>query len=274
MPTSTSKKSAGSPTQKGKYAFDAGDLLGGILSETQDEANAEEKRLQAELQARLDADRRAKEDEQVRKRRAVEAALAEEQERQAAAAALRDRVQQVVEELEHEAESGSLRSAEHEVSGLRPVDFATARSHSYSHTAVPERRPIWLLAAMVATVVLLLGGGAATAFVLMSGPSLDPNSYPKSSLHLEGVSNNGSVVVALNHVPRPEPERTVIAVPETTEQAPQATATNGRNRERERERARERERERQLQNQGTTPTQTGPLNISLDGSGIFDRGSE
>lgn len=61
---------------------DANDLLAGILDETEQDAKAEEQRIQAEIQAREAEERRKKEAEEEKKRREAEARISAELERQ------------------------------------------------------------------------------------------------------------------------------------------------------------------------------------------------
>lgn len=61
---------------------DANDLLAGILDETEQDAKAEEQRIQAEIQAREEAERRKREAEEERKRLEAEARISAEVERQ------------------------------------------------------------------------------------------------------------------------------------------------------------------------------------------------
>lgn len=61
---------------------DANDLLAGILDETENDAKAEEQRIQAEIQAREAEERRKREAEEERKRREAEARISAEMERQ------------------------------------------------------------------------------------------------------------------------------------------------------------------------------------------------
>lgn len=61
---------------------DANDLLAGILDETEDDAKAEEQRIQAQIQAREEEERRLRDAENERKRREAEARISAETERQ------------------------------------------------------------------------------------------------------------------------------------------------------------------------------------------------
>lgn len=61
---------------------DANDLLAGILDETEDDAKAEEERIQAQIQARDAEERRQRDAENERKRREAEARISAETERQ------------------------------------------------------------------------------------------------------------------------------------------------------------------------------------------------
>jgi len=61
---------------------DANDLLAGILDETEDDAKAEEQRIQAQIQARDAEERRLRDAENERKRREAEARISAETERQ------------------------------------------------------------------------------------------------------------------------------------------------------------------------------------------------
>ncbi len=61
---------------------DANDLLAGILDETEDDAKAEEERIQAQIQARDAEERRLRDAENERKRREAEARISAETERQ------------------------------------------------------------------------------------------------------------------------------------------------------------------------------------------------
>lgn len=259
---------------RGKYALDAGALLDGILNETQSEAAAEEEKLRREIQAKQSEEqRKALQDAEMRRRQA-EAALAAERERQESAKYRREAVLRTMQDLEAERESGSLTPTGMESVAPepqhRPVEFEHAGSpisQSYSHRAVPSRRSPWLMVAMVAALVIMLGGGATAFFLITSQPAMDPASYPKVTPDLATVTRNSLVIVGLAEIPRPEPEPIIVQVPVPVEDTGATAERERSGRRRDRDRNRDNEEE-------TTTQQNAPLDLSLDSSGIFDRGSE
>lgn len=268
-PSKAKSSGAGQAKAKSKYALDAGDLLSGILSETQTEAAHEEQQLEQTLAKRADVQQHRQEVEAERRKREAEEALAAERDRQDRARARRAAVLQTMDELEAEQSAGTLTpSAQLPAVQGGPLDYATAvrSSASYAHPAVAAKRPVWVLPATIALAILLVGGGIVATLVLTSGPSLDPNSYPKSAMAVSATARNSLVTIGLRWVPTPEPPPSLAA--DETEAGEEATASRSRSRSRDRDRDRDRDSDTD------SSSSSAPLDIEIDGSGIFDRGSE
>lgn len=180
---------------------DANDLLAGILSDTEEEAAAEQQRIEAELKAREEEERRQKEEEEARRRAEAEARMTAEMDRQGdlekrrtmrmealRIEELKERGEWVDPEVkaaeeeaarrEKEAEAARLAALAAERQAPTPEQQAQAQAAGASSQKEPaaSKTPLIILGVVGALVVAL-----AVVFVLLAqgGYEVDQRSYAK-----------------------------------------------------------------------------------------------
>ena len=238
------------------------ELLAGILDEVQNDAAQEENRLQASLAKKREEQRLREEQEAEARRRKGAEALAAEAERQARAEAIRTDIFRTMTAPKMEA----VREPTPAVSG----DYANTVAPrtlemSADHRKIPKKQKV-LPIVLLGLVFLVVAGVGGFLVITLTAPTLDAQQYPKVAVNLVTV-NPPSTQLTFAMIPEPEP-----IVDPTLEQTEQTeTAQNTRNRDRDRDRNRDRDRDDDQPENGTNrPT----LDIDLDGSSVFDRGSE
>lgn len=186
---------------KRKWASDddAGDLLAGILDETEMDARAEEERIQREIQAREEEERRRKAQEEERKRREAEARISAELERQSLNAERRTQKMQAlkIEELKErgewvDPEIEAAKQREEEARRQRELEeqaMAEARKAAAQARVASEAQPNQPVAANnnSAPVKLIAGGIAAllvagVAIVAIASGGYEPDATPYSKV--------------------------------------------------------------------------------------------
>jgi hypothetical protein len=259
---------APSPSSKKRnHAFGAGDLLGNILNETDEEAKREEERLRAELEAKRSREQAEIEAEKERKRQEAQQSMEEEARRRFEAAEKRARV---LRDLAGEVETDEDED-EDDVSTQASGEFAanvfvTRTTSSYTHQAVPESRSPWLVGALAAALVLVLMGGAVFYFVVLSGPEIDLTSYPKATVSYQIPTGGALTHISLNMVPIPEPETPPTGVIGEEGIADASSGSDSRRGDRDHRRHRDDDEEEE-----ETPTPPVELDAGRD---IFGAGGE
>ena len=175
---------------------DAGDLLAGILDETQDRAQEEEAKIEADLRARQEEERRRQEEEEARRRREIEARLEAEAHRQEEIEERRTmRMQAIIasnrpaEEVAAEAEAA--RRAQEEEAEARvqaaamhqpvPETVHQQRQAVGVSTAAAPRESNKVMLAMVGLLMVLVVALGAVALTLLSGGyEPDATNYTKA----------------------------------------------------------------------------------------------
>ena len=238
------------------------ELLAGILDEVQNDAAREESRLQSSLaKKREDARALAEQEAETRRRKSAES-LAAEAERQRRAEATRTEVFRtlVTPEVQVEEPVGPQISGDY----AKAVAPRTAEM-SADHRKVPKKQKIVpiVLIALVFVVVVAAGGVLA---ITLTAPKMDIQQYPKVAVSFVTV-NPPSTQLTFAMIPEPEP---VLPDPLLDTAAQTETAQNTRDRDRNRDRDRDRDRDQEPTNSSSNQT----LDIDLDGSSVFDRGSE
>lgn len=174
---------------------DAADLLSGILSETEDEALAEQQRLENELRAKQEAERLEVEAEEQRKRAEAEAKLSAEMNRLQQVAERRtakiealkiEELKERGEWIDPEVERAKLeaeRQKQIESEKIRIEAEMQAKASVESATRLPSPTPQKKSSAglfVIAAFLVLAAVGTAIGVVLMSQYKVDNTSYAKA----------------------------------------------------------------------------------------------
>lgn len=252
-------KSSSAPRRSQKST----ELLAGILDEVQYDATREENRLQASLAKKREEERlRVEQDAENRRRKGAEA-LAAEAERQRRAEAVRTDIYRTMTAPTMEA----VKEPAPQVSGDYASTVAPRKLEmSADHRKVPKKQKI-LPIVLLGLVFLIVAGVGGFLIITLTAPTLDAQQYPKVAVNLVTV-NPPSTQLTFAMIPEPEP--VVDPALEQAEQTETAQNTRDRNRNRDRDRDRNRDDDPQQTNGTNRPT----LDIDLDGSSVFDRGSE
>ncbi|QED27025.1 hypothetical protein FRD01_07175 [Microvenator marinus] len=234
---------------KRKWASDddAGDLLAGILDETEMDARAEEERIQREIQAREEEERRRKAQEEERKRQEAEARISAELERQSLNAERRTQKMQAlkIEELKErgewvDPEIEATKQREEEARRQRELEeqaMAEARKAAAQARVASEAQPNQPTVAAnnnSAPVKLIAAGFAAllvagvAIFAIASG-GYEPDATPYSKV----VYSPKTVQVAMVErgftlIPKAEPEAEVEEEPKRTSRRSTRSASTSR----------------------------------------------
>ena len=237
------------------------ELLAGILDEVQNDAAREENRLQASLAKKREEQRLQVEQNAEDRRRKGAESLAAEAERQRRAKAIRTDIFRTI-------TAPKLESAEQPAAAIsgdyaKTVAPRTAEM-SADHRKVPRKQKI-LPVILIGLIFLVVAGVGGFLVITLTAPTMNVQQYPKVAVSLVTV-NPPSTQLTFAMIPEPEPEPIDPAL-DTAEQA--ETAHNTRNRDRNRDRDRNQDNDQPPDN-GSRPT----LDIDLDGSSVFDRGSE
>ncbi|MFU8804850.1 MAG: hypothetical protein ACNA8W_13630 [Bradymonadaceae bacterium] len=193
---------------------DAGDLLAGILSETEDDALLEQERIEAEIRAREAEEKRRKEEEELRKRAEADARISAEHERQEQ---VKKRRTQKIEALKIEElkESGQWKPPEEEivpqpvqaapVAQTAPVPVAAARPSHYVDEPEPQKsnsKGLAILGVIIALIVV-----AAGAVVALAGGGYEPDTTPYTkAVYSPKDSQTLLVEMAFAPIPKAEPK--------------------------------------------------------------------
>lgn len=225
----------------------AGDLLAGILDETAGLAEAEEQRLQAELDAQRRAEEEKKRQEEARKRQDAEARIQEEASRRQQAERKRASMLRAIEGPSDE-ELEAIRKAEEEEKKRQDMEARLAEAERARQeaerkaadaarqarereeqrlkalaegTPEPARKggagmAAMAIAAMFFVFVLVLGGGAAAYFLYFQNQGPAAQTYAK-------------VVLKANAVDSPSVEKAFVAIPTAPVEDTATATTGGRN---------------------------------------------
>lgn len=209
---------------------DAENLLAGILDDTEDEAKAEQERIEAEIKAKEEAERLKREEEERRKKEQAAARLNAEMERlqsveQKRAAKLEamkieelkkrgewvdpeEERRKLEEQLRQEAEVAALKAkAEAEARAKHRVEEAQARGEPIPGMIAPEPKSKTGMIAGIAIVgALVIGGGAVGASMALSY-KVDPASYSKTVFAPKEVE---VALVEKGFTPIPKPTPTAV----------------------------------------------------------------
>lgn len=223
-----------------KWASDdaADDLLAGILDETATEAEEEEQRIQAEIEAKKQEEQRRKEEEERRKRQEAEQRLSAEKERlqevekrrtQKMEALRREELiesgEWVPPEEEEEEEQQEAQDQPPPEATQPPQQGAHPHGHPHQHPGqhhqtpgaaaaqsatgsqpveeIPQKSNKGVMVALTLVVLGVIGAGAVAFFVLPEGYEIDATTYERTSF---APSETTTSVVEIGFQALPEEE--------------------------------------------------------------------
>ncbi len=241
-----------------KWASDdaADDLLAGILDETATEAEAEEQRIQAEIEAKKQEEQLKKEEEKRRKRQEAEQRLSAEKER---LQEVEKRRTQKMEALRREEliESGEWVPPEEEEEeqepqqaqdqpppeatqppqqGVHPQGHHPHSQHQAPGAAaqyatgeqpvqeIPQKSGKGVMIALTLVILGVIGAGAVAFFVLPDGYEIDGTTYERASY---SPSETTTTVVEIGFQALPEEEEEEAAPPSRPSPPPPAATGGG-----------------------------------------------
>ena len=209
---------------------DAADLLSGILDETEDDALLEQQRIEAELQAKEESERMAREAEEQRKRADAEAKLSAELDRLEQVAErrtqkiealkieeLKERGEWIDPEVER-AKVEAQRREQAEAEAMKIAAQAQAQQMISAPMTMPnaqKKSPIGLIA-IIAVLVLSLAG-VAGGFAYTTRYQVDNTTYAKSVFN---PASNKVAMIEMGFTPVPKKKAVVVV-----DEAPKAKSS-------------------------------------------------